>query len=236
MARSRSLYRVLAALIAIGISGVDESQTLLLRSRRARQGGSIREHVDGEKSRSWSAVNLTSSSAGLKSWSLDDLAKYLRTGFSPRAGTFGPMNKVIANSTSKLTAGDVRAVATYIKSLPQGGEAATPVTPELMAPGEAIYRDRCQKCHGASGRGGIFTGPPLAGSAIVQAEDPSSLINVILYGAGPSKGISLGAWETMRPYADVLGDSEIAAVANYLRGNWGHHASRVDADLVGKGR
>jgi alcohol dehydrogenase (quinone), cytochrome c subunit len=203
---------------------------------RAYQGGSIREHVDAGRTRSWSAVNLTASAAGLKSWSVDNLAKYLHTGFSPRAGAFGPMNEVIANSTANLTTEDVHAMATYIKSLPEGGEASTPVSPELMAAGETIYRDRCQKCHGASGRGGMFSGPPLAGSAIVQAQDPSSLINAILYGAEPPKGISLGAWETMRPYADVLGDAQIAALANYLRGTWGHHASRVDAAMVGKQR
>jgi alcohol dehydrogenase (quinone), cytochrome c subunit len=203
---------------------------------RAYQGGSIREHVDAGKIRNWSAVNLTSSSAGLKSWSVDDLAKYLHSRFSLRAGTFGPMNEVIANSTSNMTTEDVRAMATYIKNLPQGGEAGTPVTPELAAAGEAVYRDRCQKCHGSSGRGGMFSGPPLAGSAVVQAEDPASLINAILYGAAPPKGVSLGAWETMRPYADVLGDSEVAAVANYVRGTWGNHASRVDAAMVGKQR
>jgi mono/diheme cytochrome c family protein len=203
---------------------------------RAYQGGSIREHVDGGKIRNWSAVNLTSSASGLKSWSVDDLAKYLHSRFSLRAGTFGPMNEVIANSTSNMTTEDVRAMATYIKSLPQGGEADTPVTPQLAAPGEAVYRDRCQKCHGSSGRGGMFSGPPLAGSAVVQAEDPASLINAILYGAAPPKGVSLGAWETMRPYADVLGDSEVAAVANYVRGTWGNHASRVDAAMVGKQR
>jgi mono/diheme cytochrome c family protein len=82
----------------------------------------------------------------------------------------------------------------------------------------------------------MFMGPPLAASAVVQAEDPASLINAILYGAAPPKGTSLGAWETMRPYADVLSDSQVADVANYVRGTWGNHASRVDAAMVGKQR
>jgi mono/diheme cytochrome c family protein len=82
----------------------------------------------------------------------------------------------------------------------------------------------------------MFAGPPLAGSAIVQTEDPASLINAILYGAAAPKGVSLGAWETMRPYADVLSDSQVAALANYLRGTWSNHASRVDAGMVGKQR
>ena len=203
---------------------------------KAYQGGSLREQVVEGKSRDWSAVNLTPSAAGLKSWSVEELAKYLHGGFSPRAGTFGPMNEVIGHSTSNLKVEDAHAMATYIKSLPVGGEAGTPLTAALVAPGEAIYRDHCQKCHGTSGRGGMFAGPPLAGSAIVQAEDPASLVNAILYGAAPTKGVSLGAWETMRPYADVLSDSQVAALANYLRGTWNNHASRVDVAMVSKQR
>jgi mono/diheme cytochrome c family protein len=127
-------------------------------------------------------------------------------------------------------------MATYIKSLPEGGETQTPVTAEQAALGQAIYDDRCEKCHGASGRGGMFSGPPLAGSAIVQSVDPDSLINAILYGATPPDGMKLGAWETMKPLADVLSDTDIANVANYVRGSWGNGAPPVDAARVAKQR
>jgi mono/diheme cytochrome c family protein len=146
------------------------------------------------------------------------------------------MNEVIGNSTSKLTLEDARAMATYIKSLPEGEETQTPVTAEQAALGEAIYSDRCEKCHGSSGRGGMFSGPPLAGSAIVQSADPDSLINAILYGAVPPEGMKLGAWETMKPLGDVLSDAEIANVANFVRGSWGNNASPVDAARVAKQR
>jgi alcohol dehydrogenase (quinone), cytochrome c subunit len=204
---------------------------------KAYQGGSVREHVDRDKVRDWSAVNLTSSPAGLEEWNVAVLAKYLHTGFSPRAGTFGPMNEVVVNSTSQLTAEDVLAMATYIKSLPVDESAgATPGSAEASKAGEGIYHDRCAKCHGDSGRGGMFMGPPLFGSAIVRAPNPASLINVILYGAAPPTGIILGAWETMQPYTDVLSDSDVAAVATYVRGAWGNRASRVDAATIAKQR
>jgi len=203
---------------------------------KAYQGGSVREYVTADKVRDWAAVNLTASAAGLKAWSVNDLTKYLHTGFSPRGGTWGPMNEVVANSTSKLTLEDARAMATYIKSLPEGGAATTPVTAEQAALGKAIYTDRCEKCHGASGRGGMFSGPPLAGSAIVQSVDPDSLINAVLYGATPAEGMKLGAWETMKPLADVLSDVDIANVANYVRGSWGNSAPAVDAARVAKQR
>ena len=210
-------------------------------SDKAYQGSSLREYVTADQVRDWAAVNLTSSSDGLKTWSVDDLTKYLHTGFSMRGGSWGPMNEVVGNSTSKLTLADARAMATYIKSLPlkappEGGEKAAPVTAQQAALGQTIYHDRCEKCHGASGRGGMFSGPPLAGSAIVQSADPDSLINAVLYGATPPEGIKLGAWETMRPYAEVLSDSDVANVANYVRGSWGNAAPPVDAARVAKQR
>lgn len=204
---------------------------------KAYQGGSIRDTVALGKSRSWSAVDLTGSHTGLQSWSVDNLVKYLHSGFSTRAGTFGPMNEVIADSTSKLTIEDVQAMAVYIKGLPERRTDAAQLNARTaMAPlpgkGEEIYRARCGKCHGDSGRGGMFTGPPLAGSAIVQASDPSSLLNSILYGATAPKGFVLGAWETMLPYRDVLDDSQVAALASFLRGAWGNSASPVEASTV----
>jgi len=210
-------------------------------SDKAYQGGTLREYVTAGKVRDWAAVNLTSSADGLKAWSVDDLTKYLHKGFSPRAGTWGPMNEVVGNSTSKLTLEDARAMATYIKSLPlaglpEGGPTHTPVTAEQAALGQTIYEDSCKKCHGASGRGGMFSGPPLAGSVIVQSADPDSLINAILYGATPPEGMKLGAWETMKPLADVLSDTDIANVANYVRGSWGNAAPPVDAARVAKQR
>lgn len=208
---------------------------------QAYQGSTLREYVTTDKVRDWAAVNLTSSADGLKTWSVDDLTKYLHKGFSLRGGAWGPMNEVVANSTSKLTLEDARAMATYIKSLPvktlpEGEKTPTPVTAEQAVLGQTLYKDRCEKCHGASGRGGMFSGPPLAGSPTVQSADPDSLINAVLYGATPADGIKLGAWETMKPYADVLSDTDIANVANYVRGSWGNAAPPVDAARVAKQR
>jgi mono/diheme cytochrome c family protein len=73
----------------------------------------------------------------------------------------------------------------------------------------------------------MFSGPPVAGSAVVQAEDPSSLINVILFGPQLSKDIPTGSWETMQAYRGVLTDAQVAAVANFMRGSWGNRAAPV---------
>lgn len=198
----------------------------------ALQGGLMQAEVVPGKVRPWFAVNLTQSPNGLAAWSEADLVKYLHAGFSPRAGTFGPMNEVIVNSLRHLDAGDVRAMAVYLKSLPGSAHTGPTVSAAQAEAGAAIYAERCEKCHSRSGRGGFFSGPPVAGSAVVLGAHPASLINVLLYGAPVPAGVKLGAWETMPAYADTLDDAQIAALCNYLRGSWGHRASPVTAEQV----
>jgi mono/diheme cytochrome c family protein len=202
----------------------------------AYQGGVLQDAVARGKFRRWSAVNLTSAKNGLASWSVEDLAKYLHTGVSRRAGTFGPMNEIIVNSLKQLMPQDTHAMAVYLKSLPVREDAGESVSPAQIAAGVQLYKDRCEKCHAASGRGGMFTGPPLAGSAVALAEDPSSLINVILYGPASPANVSFGGWEAMKPYGEVLDDSQIAAVSNYVRGSWGNRAGAISAREVSQQR
>ena len=203
-------------------------------SDRKYAGGAMLGQVSIAKVGRWSAVNLTPTKEGLASWSLSDLEKYLASGFSPRAGTFGPMNEVIVNSLALLTKDDVHAVATYLHDLPlQPYAAPAAIERDLLRDGAQVYKDHCEKCHMVSGRGGMFGGPPLAGSAIVQNEDPASLINIILYGPNIPSTISLGAWESMQAYSHVMSDSDVAAVATYVRNSWSNIAAPVDAEMVG---
>ncbi len=206
-------------------------------SSRAYSGGSgIMDEVAKDELRPWSGVNLTSAKEGLAAWSVADLTKYLKTGFCARAGTFGPMNEVIVNSLKQMTPEDIKAMAVYIKSLPAFDSDTAAVSAEQAKPGESIYKDRCEKCHLSSGRGGMFTGPPLSASAVVQSDDPASLINIILYGPSVPKEVTLGAWETMKGYRDILNDEDTAAVANYLRGSWGNRGRPVSPSEVARQR
>lgn len=206
------------------------------KAAEAYAGGSLNETVPGGQIRSWSAVNLTSSMSGLAAWSLSDLSRYLHTGFSLRAGTFGPMNEVIDKSLKDLSDADIHAMAVYLKSLPPVQSAASSVSEADVQAGARIYGDHCQECHMRSGRGGLFSAPPLAASAVVQAQDPASLINVILYGADEPKDLSFGGWQTMHPYKDVLSDTQIAAVSNFVRGSWKNRAAAVTAAQVARQR
>lgn len=182
------------------------------QAARAFQGGALQAPVSKDKQRRWSAIDLTSSPQGLGPWSIADLTQYFQTGVSPRAGAFGPMNEVIVNSLRLLAPEDLRAMAVYLKGLPGRAYEGEAVSPQRASTGAPIYKARCEKCHGRSGRGGFFSGPPVAGSAVVQAEDPASLINIIIYGPETPREISYGAWETMPSYGDVLDDAQIQAL------------------------
>jgi mono/diheme cytochrome c family protein len=199
--------------------------------------------MDERTVRPWSAANLTPARGGLGAWSLEDIAAYLKTGHNTRAAAFGPMSKVILNGTSHLTDADIRSIAVYLKSLPAIDPApATPDGTNVRA-GEIVYTTRCGDCHLPTGlgmpRAGAAdpskTAPPLAGNAALQAPDPATLINVILYGAHEESS-GEGAWPKMSGFELSVGldDEQIAALCTYLRSSWGNQAAPVDAAAVAK--
>jgi mono/diheme cytochrome c family protein len=228
--------------LGLGHCGACHSpRNLALAERRNARfgGGSIFDEVEPGKIRRWSAVNLTPAKAGLQAWSGKDIENYLRTGHSSRAGAFGPMNKVIVGGTQSLTPDDAAAIAEFLKSLaPIEEETHPPPALEIAKQGARVYGEQCSECHKDSGRGGFMKAPPLAGSAIVQSADPSSLINVILHGAHPDTRLPapFGAWESMKGFQQKLDDVEVAALASYMRSQWGHQASTVEADEVQRQR
>ena len=68
----------------------------------------------------WDAYNITSSrNSGIGTWSQAQLAQYLRTGNVPHlAQAAGPMGEAVEHSFSHLSAQDVDAIATYIRTIP----------------------------------------------------------------------------------------------------------------------
>ncbi|MDE0367868.1 MAG: cytochrome c [Gammaproteobacteria bacterium] len=227
---------------ALGHCGACHSPRNLLLAEipeRALSGGIHFHPVSTDKERLWAAVNLTPASTGLGAWSTDDIANYLKTGHSPKAGRFGPMDSVIAEGTRHLTENDAVAVAEYLKSLPPiEGDTESVPDPGQWEPASAIYAEHCEDCHMASGRGNLFKAPPLAGSAVVQAPSPYSLINIVLYGAAVPDDVAAPyrLWEDMAPYRDMLSDAEIAALGNYLGSAWGNRGGLVTEEDVARQR
>jgi mono/diheme cytochrome c family protein len=223
---------------ALGHCGACHTPRNLLLAERATApltGGVQIGEVEAEKYRTWSAPNLTSADSGLAKWSVDELRKYLKTGSSRRAGAFGPMNEVIGNSLRYLTDADALALVNYIKGVPAGQESPLQtLSADERAAGQVLYDRRCEECHLSSGRGGLRKGPPVAGSAIVQAQDAASLVNVIIYGAKTAAEIpsAFDAWEDMPAFQDKMTDVEIAQLANFLRATWGNRGGRVFPNSV----
>lgn len=105
------------------------------------------------------------------------------------------------------------------------GNGAAPGLPD----GATLYASTCQACHQADGKGLAGAFPPLAGSPIVNDANPEMLIKIILqgYDARAEYGI-------MTPFADVLSDEEIAAIATHERSSWGNNAPAVKPEDVKK--
>jgi mono/diheme cytochrome c family protein len=202
-------------------------------------GGAYTDKVVGGALHVWSTPNLTSAAVGLHAWPVEELAAYLKTGRNTFVDTFGPMNEVIMNSTQHLTEADVHAMAMYLKSLPAdkaGGAAAA--SPDVLQAGETAYNIHCGPCHLPTGLGGQDerAGARLVGSPVVQAPDPASLINVILYGPQPPVPPLPKRWKAMEGFGDKLADEDVAALATYLRNTWGNSADPVTVDQVAKQR
>ncbi|GLR90666.1 c-type cytochrome [Bradyrhizobium iriomotense] len=187
----------------------------------------------------WFAPRLDSAArSGLKSWSVDDIAEYLQSGRNAKSHADGLMAEVIVNSTSKMSDADVRAIAVYLKGLPPGpNEAATtPPSESEMKAGQAVYARFCIACHEADGSGAPRIYPPLPGNALLQSDNPSSTLRVILDGAHTVTTPRAPNTGEMPAYAKQLSDEQIAAVTNYIRNSWGNAASLVTAAQVGKAR
>lgn len=195
-------------------------------------GGTYMDKVRFGYHRQWSGVNLTNHTTGLAHRSHEDLMQYLQEGVSGNAIVHGPMREVVMNSTRYLSGSDVAAIATYLKALPAKAQPAAPApSAAALADGELVYTVHCGSCHLPSGAGDAGLGVTLAGSPTVQAPDPSSLINVILYGPHLPPRLSVDR-SRMGMFGKKMSDKDIASVATYVRASFGNSAGAVTPEQV----
>jgi len=149
------------------------------------------------------------------------------------------MAEEIANSSSQMTDADLRAVAAYLKDRPDSGVGkpeAVAATDRTMKIGAAIYTDECAACHAAKGEGVAGLVPTLAGSASVQSETPTSLLQVVLLGTRSVGTEGAPTASAMPPFGWLLTDDQVAAVTTYVRNAWGNAAPPVTAGEVSSAR
>jgi mono/diheme cytochrome c family protein len=207
--------------------GYDEHSDRYLR-------GGINDH--------WSAPNLTGDpGSGLGRWSQEDIVAFLRAGHSERATAFGAMAPVVEESTQYLNDTDLRAIAAYLKSLPPRGTGGTfdndeharilsqrsIDTGQVERPGAGVYLSFCARCHQADGTGEPGKAPALAGSPLVMAADPTSIMRIVIEGSKSPTTNDQPKSQKMPAFNNQLTTTEIAQVVSFIRNTWGNHAAPV---------
>ena len=193
-----------------------------------------KERLQGGYGEHWYATSLTNDARdGLGDWSVEDIARYLKSGQNAKAAATGPMAEVIENSTQYLSDADLRAIATYLKSVPGGSEDKAPESDQQrIARGRGLYVDQCAGCHMEDGTGQTNAFPPLKGNAVVQAKDPATVLQMIVDGARIAATTANPTGLAMPAFGWKLSDRDIADLASYLRGAWGNRAAPVSASDV----
>jgi mono/diheme cytochrome c family protein len=197
--------------------------------------------LTGAALQGWFAPDITNDSRkGTGAWSKDDLVGYLKNGTNGWTLASGPMADAVSHSTSQMTDDDLLAIATYLKDSGDGawGATAGPVSANdnAMRAGAAIYKDSCAACHKDSGEGEANLFPRLAGSALVQSDDPTTLARVVLHGTRAVATSGAPTAPAMPAFDWRLGDAQVAAVLTYIRNQWGNAARSVSAGSVASQR
>lgn len=196
----------------------------------------------------WSAPSLRAGKGGaLEHWSKGDIADYLATGRNIHSAVAGEMTSVVEHSLSYLNDQDLDAIATYLKALPGDGkhpnvttEIDQKTTDQLVAgqypldSGERLYVDNCSACHFSDAKGAPRVFPALDGNSLVNAQDPSGLIHVILAGSRLPSTPKAPEALAMPGFGWRLSDKEVADLATFLRSGWHNQAPAVSADDVAK--
>ncbi|MCP1513789.1 cytochrome c [Pseudomonas rhodesiae] len=180
---------------------------------------------------------------GLGSWSEEQLVQFLKTGRSDRSAVFGGMSDVVVHSMQYLSQDDLTAIARYLKSLPAMDPKDQPHQYDKQVAqalwkgddsqrGASVYIDNCAACHRTDGHGYTRVFPALAGNAVLQTADATSLINIVLNGGTLPATHTAPSTFTMPAFAWRLSDQEVADVVSFIRGSWGNQGAPVKASEV----
>jgi mono/diheme cytochrome c family protein len=202
-------------------------------------GDKTSERLEGYNLQGWFAPNITNDDRrGVGSWSVEQIAAYLKDGANEFTTGSGLMSETIHLSTSHMRDDDVKAIALYLKDQHSQTESSSSEPPEQskMKAGAQIYADECSGCHGPNGKGtpGLF--PSLNGTPMVHQADATTLIRVVLRGALSVATKQAPTGPEMPAFGWILNDDQVADVLTYIRNAWGNSANPVDAATIKKDR
>ena len=192
--------------------------------------------LTGATLQGWFAPDITDDPRkGICGWSRDDLVQYLKTGVNKRTLVSRPMGEAVSHSTSRMNDEDILAIATYLKDSDESGASAR--QSQLLPPISRCARVRrptrtvVPPAQGL-GRGGCEFLSKMAGSALVQSDDPTTLVRVVLHGTRAVSTAGAPTAPAMPAFDWRLEDAQVAAVLTYIRNNWGNAAGPVPAGAV----
>ncbi|EKT4522828.1 cytochrome c [Pseudomonas putida] len=180
---------------------------------------------------------------GLGSWSEAQIVAFLKTGRNERTAVFGGMSDVVEHSMQYMSDADLSAIARYLKTLPPVNPDDKPFQEDRQVadalwkgddakPGAALYVDNCAACHRTDGKGYARVFPALAGNPVLQGEDATSLIHIVLEGGTLPATQTAPSTFTMPAFAWRMNDQQVADVVNFIRSSWGNQAGAVTAAQV----
>jgi mono/diheme cytochrome c family protein len=202
-----------------------------------------RKKFGGAVTAGWRAYNISSDKAtGIGGWSDDDVASYLSTGHAKGHGTAsGPMGEAVDHSLSRMAPEDIRAIVTYLRSVPA---TASPDLPATLAPpapashkegvtadarGKIVFQGACVSCHGWSGESLVSPMATLTGTVAVNDPGATNVAQIVISGTRrhtPDGALSMPA------FGNAYTDDEIAAVANYVTARFGSKGSKLTAQDI----
>lgn len=102
---------------------------------------------------------------------------------------------------------------------------------DYSSSGPQLYATNCSGCHGASGVGVAGAFPPLAGDRVVNGADAKAHITIVLHGL-QGKVIGGKSYGAQMPAFPQLSDSDIAAIVDHERTQWGNHGAVITPSEV----
>jgi len=211
--------------------------------RNFMQGLKSAKAFAGANQQNWLAYNISSDkTAGIGSWTDEQLATYLSTGQAPGRGpASGPMAEVIEYSLRYLTLDDIKAVVTYLRTVPTQPDGPPAVTGPVTAAaspsptgdpmGAHLYNQACAGCHLPDGTGRQSLWAALGGSHTASDPAGTNLVQVLAHGTQieTAQGTMF-----MHSFTGGYSSSELASIANYLIGQSGRQgqvtAQQIEAE------
>lgn len=176
----------------------------------------------------WIAPALTAANPSTVKWTASEFTRYLEAGSSLYHGVAaGPMGPVVHAGVRELPKSDLEAIGVYLGTVVGASQSDQEERAAVLASlkagrldrtyrkslGERLYATACAACH-YNGSEIAESRPELAINSSTRLDDPTNLIHVILEGINAKDGIG---GVVMPPFRHALSDTEIAAIAAYLR-------------------